>query len=116
MVALTEHELAAHNKPNLHVSMAFTHTAILTSTTFQIPSNSSYLHTSLQNLSISKNARWHPGTSSSRKLGSHLDDHWMTELSASVSFHSPYNTTFRCLDDWVVQPIHTPIKQCKQLQ
>ena len=29
MAALIECELAAHNKPNLHMSMAFTHTAIL---------------------------------------------------------------------------------------
>ena len=60
MAALIECELAAYNKPNLYISMAFTHTVILTSTTSPMSANPFYLHKYLQNLPISKiqNGTW----------------------------------------------------------
>ena len=56
MAALIEHELAAHNKPNLPVSIVSAqHTVILTSTTSQNPSNiSSYRLSQNVCLSVSK--------------------------------------------------------------
>ena len=78
MTALIEHELAAHNKPNLHVSIVSAqHTVILTSTTFPILPNIHKFKLRIQSKFLSfcsKNSRWHLGTSFNGKLGSHPDD------------------------------------------